>query len=145
MSRRVCPKCGNGKYPLAKQCFSCKCKTSVHQQRVRVKDIIRNEIRRRDGDCCGYCGISLRNIQSHLEHVIPTSRGGRDDLENLIITCRFCNMAKGACELAEFFGWLAHIRSGNFVCKARPIIDGFLRTAPPEITDRMQKSWWVNG
>jgi hypothetical protein len=46
---------------------------------------------------CGYCltqevvsGISLT-----VEHLVPKSSGGTDDEENLWISCRLCNEAKG--------------------------------------------------
>ena len=32
----------------------------------------------------------------HVEHIIPTARGGTDALENLAASCGPCNFAKGA-------------------------------------------------
>jgi hypothetical protein len=31
----------------------------------------------------------------HIEHIIPTARGGTDDLENLAASCAPCNFARG--------------------------------------------------
>jgi len=48
----------------------------------------------RDGrSCCTQCG-SLDRID--IDHIIPQSRGGTDDLSNLRLLCRRCNSKKGA-------------------------------------------------
>ena len=99
------------------------------------------ELRRRDGNGCGYCGIPLEQVEIHLDHIKPVSKGGTDDLENLTLACEFCNMAKQAHELEYFLSWLAHIRTGYFECRAKPIQD-FLAKCDPSISDKLQKSWW---
>jgi hypothetical protein len=46
---------------------------------------------------CGYC-LTLEvvsGIPLTLEHIIPKSRGGQDTEENLWLSCRLCNEAKG--------------------------------------------------
>ena len=47
---------------------------------------------RRDGFSCVYCASS---VDLELDHVIPQSRGGSDDPENLVTCCRSCNASKG--------------------------------------------------
>ena len=47
----------------------------------------------RDGYRCVYCGA--HNIDFHADHVIPVSRGGQSELDNLVTACRFCNLSKG--------------------------------------------------
>lgn len=42
---------------------------------------------------CYYCGKHLKD-KYHADHVIPLSRGGSDDLSNLVITCPQCNHSK---------------------------------------------------
>ena len=51
----------------------------------------RNRIYRRDNYCCVYCG-SQRNLT--LDHVIPKSRGGRNEWTNLVTSCSKCNLKK---------------------------------------------------
>ncbi len=50
----------------------------------------------RAGDRCEYCRMhqSLQGARFHLEHVIPVSRGGTSDLENLAWACPGCNLHK---------------------------------------------------
>jgi hypothetical protein len=42
---------------------------------------------------CAYCGKS--GIQLTKDHVIPISKGGTDDIENIVPCCRQCNSSKG--------------------------------------------------
>lgn len=52
---------------------------------------------RRDGFCCRACGASPaidRKVKLNVDHVIPWSRGGKTQLENLQTLCRTCNGGK---------------------------------------------------
>lgn len=51
----------------------------------------RNRIYKRDGHQCVYCGSS-KNLT--LDHVIPKSRGGKNDWQNLVTSCFKCNLKK---------------------------------------------------
>lgn len=46
----------------------------------------------RDEYRCQYCGISVDS--PHCDHVFPRSRGGSDEIENLITACPRCNISK---------------------------------------------------
>lgn len=53
----------------------------------------------RDGFRCRYCG---RNTEQHqtlvlqVDHIVPRSRGGGDEENNLVTACWECNIGKGA-------------------------------------------------
>ena len=51
----------------------------------------RNRIYKRDGYQCVYCG-SHRNLT--LDHVVPKSRGGKNEWTNLVTSCQKCNLKK---------------------------------------------------
>lgn len=51
---------------------------------------------------CVYCGEPLGIDNHSLDHVVPTSRGGRNDADNTAPACRFCNHAKANLTAAEF-------------------------------------------
>ncbi len=51
---------------------------------------IRLKILERDNWTCVYCGEPA----NHVDHVIPTSRGGDTTLENLVAACWHCNISK---------------------------------------------------
>jgi hypothetical protein len=53
---------------------------------------LRLEVFERDDFTCTYCGE--RGSRLECDHIMPVSRGGRSDLENLTTSCRACNRAK---------------------------------------------------
>ena len=50
---------------------------------------------------CAYCRQLLTG-EYHIDHKLPVSRGGKNDLENLHLTCPRCNLIKGAMTHEEF-------------------------------------------
>lgn len=71
------------------------------------------------GEICWYCGISLKDRHKHIDHIIAKRLGGRDDLENLALSCKFCNFAKWYSYLDEFYDWLIYVHSSNFKPKIK--------------------------
>lgn len=89
------------------------------------------QLHERDGFHCRFCGLPVirdkvrarihekypaalpwgrRNIEQHAafqamwaqyDHVVPWTRGGRTDLENLVVTCAPCNFARMEYTLEE--------------------------------------------
>lgn len=55
----------------------------------------------RDQNLCMYCGeqFSVRDLSR--DHIVPTSRGGRDVWTNCVTSCRRCNNRKGNSLLQE--------------------------------------------
>lgn len=49
---------------------------------------------------CAYCSQPLKKY--HVDHVIPLSRGGSDDFDNLALACPHCNQSKGNKLLSEW-------------------------------------------
>ncbi len=50
----------------------------------------------RDRHLCAYCGGRFTFDQLTREHIVPTSRGGRDGWMNCITACKACNGRKGS-------------------------------------------------
>ena len=63
--------------------------------RVPFREIplTRKNILQRDDNCCQYCGCIKEKLS--IDHVIPRSRGGTDDWENVTTACLSCNVIKG--------------------------------------------------
>jgi 5-methylcytosine-specific restriction endonuclease McrA len=55
----------------------------------------RRHVYMRDGFMCQYCGKRPGVKELNLDHVLPRSRGGRSSWENLVTSCRPCNLRKG--------------------------------------------------
>ena len=49
----------------------------------------------RDANLCLYCGNEFSRHTLTRDHVVPTSRGGRDIWENVVSACVHCNSRKG--------------------------------------------------
>ena len=61
---------------------------------ARVKFNRRN-IFARDENRCQYCGKRYPTSELSLDHVIPRSRGGRTNWDNIVCSCTKCNARKG--------------------------------------------------
>lgn len=49
----------------------------------------------RDLYTCQYCGDNLSKSECTLDHVLPTSHGGKTTFENTVTACSPCNASKG--------------------------------------------------
>jgi 5-methylcytosine-specific restriction endonuclease McrA len=49
----------------------------------------------RDGYTCQYCGVGVNKKSATLDHVVPTSHGGKTTFENTVCACGPCNSNKG--------------------------------------------------
>lgn len=62
-------------------------------RRRRMSKKISRAVFARDGHTCLACGTSDRLT---VDHILPVSKGGADDLDNLQTLCHSCNARKGA-------------------------------------------------
>ena len=74
-----------------------------HYQRLSIPRPIRAAVLARDGNACVYCNRkqgeyapteTARDGYLHIDHVIPLTNGGTDDISNLATACAVCNMFK---------------------------------------------------
>lgn len=55
---------------------------------------------------CFYCGLHTNPFGTfHVDHMIPLSRGGTDDIRNLAPSCCYCNGLKATMTVQEFGRW----------------------------------------
>ena len=102
---------------------------------VRVPRIVQRKISRRalfarDGWRCVYCGSAGGRLT--LDHVIPRSRGGGSDWENVVTSCAPCNLRKGNRLLHEVQMELSHPPR-----PPAPVL--FIRLAAPKIPARWEQ------
>ena len=65
------------------------------RQRMRyVSAKKRVEVLERDKHECVYCGADLCVVPLAIDHIVPVSAGGTNDVSNLQATCRTCNARK---------------------------------------------------
>ena len=69
------------------------------------KDItpkLRFSVLSRDLYTCQYCGAHAPDVRLEIDHIVPVSKGGTNDIGNLITSCEECNYGKGSSELGVF-------------------------------------------
>jgi hypothetical protein len=54
----------------------------------------RFEIFKRDSFTCQYCGKSAPDVILQVDHIMPVSKGGENEITNLITACYLCNQGK---------------------------------------------------
>ncbi len=72
----------------------------TYQRNIPEWQSLRLSVFQRDNYTCVYCGVKPESL--HCDHVIPYSRGGSNDLDNLATSCPSCNKSKGSKMLSEW-------------------------------------------
>lgn len=67
----------------------------VRIPRAMTLPLSRRTVMARDQYTCQYCGVTPGRTELTLDHVLPRSRGGRTEWENVVVACRTCNQKKG--------------------------------------------------
>lgn len=63
----------------------------------------RGKVYYKTGGCCAYCGEHLNPFEPWtVDHIIPVSRGGKDEFLNLFPACKICNSRKGTRLISEW-------------------------------------------
>jgi 5-methylcytosine-specific restriction endonuclease McrA len=74
---------------------------SVSFLRSKVSRSAKHRILARDGDACWLCSDTMPEDDRTIEHVNALSRGGSNDLANLVLTHAACNVALGSLPVAD--------------------------------------------
>jgi len=61
----------------------------------QVPPLTNQALFRRDRNLCLYCGDEHPDRELTRDHVVPRSRGGSDQWDNVVAACRRCNHRKG--------------------------------------------------
>ena len=63
-------------------------------KRKGISKSTRFEVFKRDSFTCQYCGKSAPDVVLEVDHINPVSKGGDNDISNLITACFDCNRGK---------------------------------------------------
>ena len=82
----------------------------VHYVRLPHRKVpaTRAAVMLRDAYRCQYCGDTSGRSYMTVDHVIPRSRGGKHEWENLVTACTRCNQRKGSLTPEEAGMTLLH-------------------------------------
>lgn len=69
--------------------------------RKPIPKSIRFEVFKRDKFTCQYCGAQAPDVLLEIDHIKPVSKGGTNDILNLVTSCRDCNRGKTNRELSD--------------------------------------------
>lgn len=70
-------------------------------KRKSLSKKIRFEVFKRDSFTCQYCGSKVPDVILEVDHIKPVSKGGKNELINLVTSCFSCNRGKGKRELKD--------------------------------------------
>lgn len=62
--------------------------------RIKTPDKIKVSILKREGCLCAICKEKIQKANMTIDHIIPLSQGGHNDIINLQATCKKCNAEK---------------------------------------------------
>lgn len=65
-------------------------------KRKEVPKTTRVAVFKRDEYRCQWCGATPFTTQLEIDHIVPVSRGGKNDMDNLRTLCKGCNDGKGS-------------------------------------------------
>ena len=68
----------------------------VRIPRYMVLPLSRRTVLARDQYTCQYCGAAPGRADLTIDHVVPRSRGGETQWDNVVTACRPCNQRKGS-------------------------------------------------
>ena len=82
-------------------------------ERDPVPDSLYYRVLKDSGGRCALCGATKKEQPLHVDHILPRSRGGKNELENLQVLCSKCNLAKSNKDDTDFRGPLPPDRDPN--------------------------------
>lgn len=71
------------------------------EERKQLGKKIRFEVFKRDSFTCQYCGKMAPDIILEVDHIIPVTEGGKNEILNLVTSCFDCNRGKGKTKLSD--------------------------------------------
>lgn len=71
------------------------CAGRIQHKRRLIPPLTNRALFCRDRHLCMYCAQQLAERELTRDHIVPRSRGGRDQWTNVVTACRRCNQRKG--------------------------------------------------
>lgn len=62
--------------------------------RKQITKSLRFDVFKRDSFKCVYCGSTPPNVILEVDHILPVSKGGQNNADNLVTACLECNRGK---------------------------------------------------
>lgn len=89
---------------------------------------------------CWYCGFRFKGYSDVcIDHKDALAYGGKNEIENFALSCKYCNSHKLYFSVEAFLKYLAYLRTGFFEC---PILEEYKDKVDPATKDILQKSFY---
>lgn len=95
-----------GKRKYDRMCYMIRSKAfkAYKEWRWNIHDLLEFNVEKiRQNNYCWYCGKELEPSKLTKDHVFPRSKGGDNDMDNIIMVCKTCNSSKGDMDLFEWY------------------------------------------
>lgn len=100
-----------GKQRFDKTCYMIRSKAykAYKEGRWTIHDLLESNVAKiQHNDFCWYCGKQIEPQRLTRDHVFPQSKGGSNDMDNIIMVCKNCNSSKGDMDLFEWYKEIRH-------------------------------------
>ena len=78
-------------------------------KRKKLKKEERENIYNKYNGRCAYCGSKIEYKDMQIDHVVPLRIGGKDEISNMLPSCRSCNHYKATLDIEGFRKYLSKI------------------------------------
>ena len=95
-----------GKPKYDRLCFMIRAKAfkAYKDGRWNIHDLFEFNIEKiRNNNYCWYCGQKVEPSKLTKDHVFPRSKGGANEIDNIIMVCKSCNSSKGNMDLFQWY------------------------------------------
>ena len=102
----LCAAISMGKAKYDRLCYMVRAKAfkAYKEGRWNIHDLFEFNIAKiKQNDYCWYCGKEMEPSKLTKDHVFPKSKGGANDMDNIIMVCKECNSSKGKMDLFEWY------------------------------------------
>lgn len=102
----LCAALNMGKMKYDRQCYMIRAKAfkAYKEGRWSIHDLLEfNVAKIKENNYCWYCGKEMEPSKLTKDHVFPRSKGGANDMDNIIMVCKTCNSSKGNMDLFEWY------------------------------------------
>ncbi len=110
--------------PAVVQCLDVK---SIPKNFVTSLPLTRRNLYLRDNGRCVYCGQKISLASFTIDHVIPRSKGGTTEWNNLVTACMACNNKKGNKR------W----KRGEIFMTHQPFVPRLTKAAPRNLVNKL--------
>ena len=107
----LCAALNMGKEKYDRSCYMVRAKAfkAYKEGRWNIHDLLEFNVGKiKENNYCWYCGKEMEPSKLTKDHVFPRSKGGDNDMDNIIMVCKECNSSKGNMDLFE---WYATVRN----------------------------------